>query len=278
MFANVLRLESDKLFRRWLLWIGLIITLIPGIAFLLISFNVGRGTIPTQILIWPGGIVTMLGFANGYGAGFGYAVYLLAVVMGTVTAQEYSWRTMQVWLSRGVSRSLLLSTKFLLALFATLLISLVFLLVGSVISIILAYQLHGGVNINQVDVVQALLSALRTAYGMLPYVALTLLLVVVTRSLVAIGGVMVFMLGIELPLSFILPAFGKNFAVIVQYLPSGLAQTMNAQNYTAAKLTAQTFGGAGQTDPLIAVICIALYTLVLFGISLWIFQKQDLTN
>jgi len=278
MFWNLLHLESDKLFRRRMLWIGLIITLIPGLIFFFVSFYAGRQVISPTSLIWPGGIASMMAWANGYTGGTGYAVYLLAIVIGLVTAQEYSWRTMQLWLSHGVSRTLLLSAKFVMALAATLLVSLVFLLIGSILSIVFAYQLHGSVSVHFGDVVLALLSTLRTAYGMLPYVALAFLLIVVFRATAAIACVPIFMLGIELPLSFLLPALGHGFARVAQYLPIGLAQTMSAQNYTAAHLTVQMLGGGGQANPLVAAICIAIYTLVFFGLALWIFQRQDLAN
>jgi len=278
MFWNILHLESNKFFHRRMLWIGLIIALIPGLIFFFVSFYAGRQVIAPTALIWPGGIATMMAWANGYSGGTGYAVYLLAIVIGLVTAQEYSWRTMQLWLSHGVSRPLLLSVKFVIALAATLVVSLVFLLVGSILSLIFAYQLHGGVSIHFGDVALALLSTLRTAYGMLPYVALAVLLVVVFRTPAAVGGVPLFMLGIELPLSFILPVLGRNFARVTQYLPIGLAQTMSAQNYTAAHLLVQTLGGGGQANPLVAATCIAIYTLVFFGLALWIFQRQDLAN
>ncbi len=276
MFWNILHMESDKLFLRRMLWLGLIIALIPGLIFFFVSFYVGRQTISPIILIWPGGIATMMAWANGYFGGTGYAVYLLAIVIGLVTAQEYSWRTMQVWLSHGISRPLLLSAKFVIALTATLFVSLAFLLVGTILSLVFAYQLHGSVSIHFGDTAFALLSMLRTAYGMLPYVALAFLLIVMFRSTAAIVGVPVFMLGVELPLSFILPALGSNFAHVEQYLPIGLAQTMSAQNYDAAHLVTQTLGGGGQANPLVAALVIAVYTLVFFGMALWIFQRQDL--
>src|SRR2546423_1005181 len=135
MFWNVLHLESDKVFRRLLLWVGLVIALAPMVIFLLIAFNAGRGVIPTKVLIWPGGVVTALAYANGYLPGLGYGVYLLAVVIGMITAQEYSWRTMQLWLSHGIARPLLLGVKLVLSLSVVLLITLAFFLVGGIISL-----------------------------------------------------------------------------------------------------------------------------------------------
>lgn len=278
MFWNLLHMESDKLFRRRMFWIGLIIALLPGMIFFFVSFYVARQTIAPSFVIWPGGIASMMAWANGYSGGTGYAVYLLAIVLGLVTAQEYSWRTMQLWLSNGVSRPLLLGAKFVLALVATLIASLAFFLVGTILSLIFAYQLHGGVSVQGGEVALAFLSTLRTAYGMLPYVALAFLLIVGLRTPAAVGGVPLFMLAVELPLSFILPALGSGFAHVAQYLPIGLAQAMSRQNYADAHLPVQALGGGGQVSPLMATIVIAIYTLVLFGMAQWMFQRQDLAN
>lgn len=278
MFWNLLHMESDKLFRRRIFWLGLIIALLPGMIFFFVSFYVARQTIPPSSVIWPGGIASMMAWANGYAGGTGYAVYLLAIVLGLVMAQEYSWRTMQLWLSNGVPRPLLLAAKFVLALVATLLTSLAFFLVGTILSLIFAYQLHGGVSVHVGEVALAFLSTLRTAYGMLPYVALAFLFIVVFRTPAAVGGVPLFMLAVELPLSFILPALGSGFAHVAQYLPIGLAQAMSRQNYADAHLPVQALGGGGQVSPLVATIVIAVYTVVLFGMAQWMFQRQDLAN
>lgn len=105
----------------------------------------------------------------------------------------------------------------------------------------LTYQPHGGPNSASLDVVSLLLSYLRTCYGMLPYAALTFLLVVVSRSaVVAVSGLILFMLAIELPLTALLPLLGKNYAQVAQFLPAGLAQAMNQQNYAAAHLPTTT--------------------------------------
>lgn len=279
MFWNILHMESDKVFRRRLLWIGLVIAILPMVIAFIALFHLSQSVSPAKYWIWPGGLTSALAFANGFAPGYGYSAYLLVVVAGLVTAQEYSWRTMQLWLSHGIPRPLLLLAKITLSLVTVLLVILAFLLVGGVTSMIFAYQLHGSIDSSHVDIVQLFLSYLRTSYGILPYIGLTFLLVVVSRSAaVAITGSILFMLAVELPLTGLLPVLGANYARIAQYLPAGLAQAMNEQNYSAAHLTMPIFISAGHPSPTIAAICIAIYTLVLFGISLWVFQRQNLTN
>jgi len=279
MFLNILRMESDKTFRRRLLWIGLVIALLPMVIAFISFLHLSETASATSYWIWPGGLTSALAFADGYSPGYGYGAYLLAVVVGVVTAQEYSWRTMQLWLSHGISRSQLFFAKYVLALVTTLVVGLVFLLVGGVTAIIFSYQIHGSIDSSHFDMIQLFLSYLRTCYGILPYVGLTFLLVVLTRSAaVAITGSIVFMLAVELPLTGLLPLLGVGYARIAQYLPAGLAQAMNDQNYSAAHLTTTTLISAGHPSPPIAAICIAIYALVLFGITLWVFQRQNLTN
>lgn len=279
MFWNILRMESDKVFRRRLPWIGLVIALIPMVILFLVYFNVDNSASGARYWVWPGGLTSALAVANGFSPGYGYAAYLLAVVAGMVTAQEYSWRTMQLWLSHGVPRSLLLLAKFALALATVLLVVLAFTLVGALVSIILANLPHGSTNTDALDVGALLLSYLRTCYGLLPYVSLTFLLVVVSRSAaVAISGVVLFMLAIELPLTGILSRLGNGYVQAAQFLPFGLAQTMNQQNYAAVHLSMPTLVSAGQTNPAVAAIGIAVYTVVFCGIALWVFQRQNLTN
>jgi ABC-2 type transport system permease protein len=278
MFWQIMHMEQEKIVGRKPFWIGLILALLPGLLFLIIAFRVGGNTIPVKYVTWPGGIVTMLAYANGYAAGTGYSIYLLAGVVGVALAQEYSWRTMQLWLSRGVSRKLLLTCKFLVAMLASLLVGIAYLLAGCIVSLFLSAQLGNGIAFSWSDLGPALLSMLRTTYGIFPYVGLTFLLVTLFRSPIAIFAVLIYLMGIEPLLSFVLPLLGQNFAAIPHYLPVGLAQEMSNLNYAAWHLPVQVAGGGGFADPLIATICIAVYTLALFALSLWIFNRQDLAN
>ena len=279
MFWNILHMESEKTFKRRLFWLGLLV-LAALIAFFYTIFYAFRGSIPasgTQFLFWPRGLIYALGYASGYASWTSYGTYLLITLVGVVTAQEYSWRTLQLWLSHGVPRSLLLAAKFLLSLLPALLIVFVCLLTVGGLSAVFSFQAHGIVNTRDVDVVQLVLSYLRTTYSMLPYAALTFMLAVMSRSAVmAVGGGLAFVAVAETALSNLLPLLGENFARIAQYLPSGLSSALNSQNYALAKMPIPQ--SALQPGPIAAVIGIALYTLVFCGIALWVFQRQDLAN
>ncbi len=279
MFLNILRMECDKVFRRKLLWIGLVLAITPMVIAFVALLHISHTATALSYWLWPGGLTSALAFADGFSPGYGYSAYLLAVVVGVVTAQEYSWRTMQLWLSHGISRPMLFFAKIMLAFVTLLLVVFAFLLVGGVTSVVFSYQVHGGIDSNHLDIGQLFLSYIRTCYGILPYVGLTFLLVVLTRSsVIAITGSILFMLAIELPLTALVPLLGANFAHIAQYLPAGLAQSMNEQNYSAAHLTMPALISAGHPSTAIATICIAAYTSILLGCSLWVLQRQDLTN
>jgi len=174
----------------------------------------------------------------------------------------------------------LLVVKCVLSLLVALVIVLTYLLVGGIISLIFTYLQYGTVYISQIDAVQLLLSYLRTTYSLLPYAMLTFMLAVVTRSTTAaVGGGVLYILAIEPALSFLLPLLlGQPSAGIAQYLPVGLAQTLTIQNYVAARISDLPLGASPSADPVVAALLIAAYLLVLFGVSLWVFQRQDLTN
>ena len=279
MFWNILRLENEKSFRRPFFWISLI-ALAMLVAFGYSMFFAFRGNVPpsgTQFLYWPHGLIFALGYAAGYASWASYGTYFLIIVIGVLMAQEYSWRTLNLWLSHGVPRPLLLATKFVLSLVPALLIVFVCLLTVGGLSALFSVLVHGSVNTHDVDYAQLALSYLRTTYAMLPYAALTFLLAVVSRStVVAVGGGLVFVAVVETTLINTLPLLGQNFARVVQYLPSGLATALNSQNLAIAKVAVTH--NALQPGPVVAIIGTAVYTLLFCGIALWVFQRQDLTN
>ena len=110
---------------------------------------------------------------------------------------------------------------------------------------------------------------------MLPYAALTLLLVVASRSMaVAVGGALATLAILETALANVFGLLGGTVAQVVQYLPSQLAVTLSAGN-VGIEGAAPTYTAA-QPSPLVAAIGIALYTLAFVGAALWLFWRQDL--
>ncbi len=293
MVVQLLGIENTKLTRRTMLWVELALIAVAVVALVLLMYAIYAAPKPAelqdvkgagaadamiaQFIMWPGALLNSLSLA-GSGA---FGGLLLIVLVGSVAAQEYGWRTLHVLLGRGVSRTALLTAKFLALLVPVALIVLTPLIVGAPITALFTVIIRGSLDVSQVDFGQLGLAALRTMYTLLPYGALTFMLAVVTRSTVAaIGGGLGYALLIEGLLIQILSMFGGVFSKIWTYLPAGLSQSVLSLNQVA-RSTGVTVNGQSAAlttlDPTAAAIGIALYVIVFFGIALWAFRRQDLT-
>ena len=288
MFWNALYIENIKNFKRSLLWIELalfaiLVLLIHLVFYLVLQNNLGgEAALPEaqsqlrQVVTWPGALLNALGLAGGNAIGG----LLLVILVGAVTAQEYTWRTLHLWLSRGVPRPVLLAAKFAGLLLPALLIALTPLLVSGVISAMISLRLDGVLPAGQVNFIQLGLSLLRTVYTLLPYAALAFLLAIASRSVVvAVGGGLAFALLAEGVLIQILALLGGSLAQIATYLPAGLSNGLLSLNQ--AVLTLEVNGRQAQLsslEPLPASIGLALWTLLFIGLALWVFRRQDLAE
>jgi ABC-type transport system involved in multi-copper enzyme maturation permease subunit len=230
-----------------------------------------------QTLYWPASLQYGLEQATGFWAATSFGVLLTIVVVGVVTAREYSWRTWQLWLGRGISRPALVAAKLLVALVPAAIIALGCLVTIGGLSAAFSLADHGSVDVAGVDPLQLALSFGRTLYAMLPYAALAFLLAVVSRSAVfAVAGGLGFVLVVESALRDVLPLLGGGpLARVTQYLPAGLSAALNAQDAALAHLA--PVSGPLQPDPGVAALAIAGYTLVLCGLALVAFSRQDLS-
>jgi hypothetical protein len=123
----------------------------------------------------------------------------------------------------------------------------------------------------QVDWGRLVESILLVAYSLFPYGALAFFLAIVTRSStfpIAIAGG--FGLIGENLLVILLGFLGKQIQQYAFYLPAGLAHGL---------LTAiQPGGDEGFLPPATCAVGILIYTLVFVGLSVWVFQRQDLSS
>jgi ABC-type transport system involved in multi-copper enzyme maturation permease subunit len=278
MFWRLLRLEASKTFRWPLPWITVCAVAVLAATFygLFFAFRANVGP-AANLLYWPGGLVYALETTAGYASWTFYGTYALIIVVGAVTAQEYSWRTLQVWLGRGVPRLALLAAKFLVALITAVLAAFVLLIVVGGLSAVYSLVVQHRIAAGQVHWGALVLGYLRTVYSMLPYAALTLLLVVASRSMaVAVGGALATLAILETALADVLGLLGGTVAQLVHYLPSQLAVTLSAGNVGIEGAT-PTYT-ALQPSPLVAAIGITLYTLAFVGVALWVFWRQDLAG
>lgn len=286
MFWQMVSVEQKKLTRRKILWIELAIVaaaavFIPLMIYLA-SQSDGSGNLVVttdgpvdDMFTWPSALNLGIGLASGGGLGG----LLIVILIGTLTAQEYGWRTMQLWLSNGISRPVLLLAKFAVVLLPALLFVLAPFVTGALTTAVFTQNLQGSLPFAEVDWWQAALSILRTAYTLLPYAALTFLLAVASRStVVAVGGGLAYTLLIEGVLMQLLGLVGGTWAKIGQYLPAGLSNSLASLN----RVSSQTNSGlVTQADGLsmeTAVIGIALYTLLFVGLAVLAFRRQDLSG
>lgn len=279
MFRNLLWIENQKNLKRNLLWIEIIL-LVVFVTFVFAGLNIAiQGTpdgvtitdadlekIP-QLITWPGALAFSIRFAAG-------SKLLLIIFVGAVTASEYAWRTYQLWLSRGVPRSLLLLSKFISCFLPTLFVVIGTLVAGGLITAIFSLHINGSLYLEQVNVWRLGLDLFRTAYTLLPYIGITFFLAVATRSTVAaIGGCAGFGLIIEILLGDTLLLIPGKVGEIAKYLPANLMQSLLSASWTPPTLMEETMPGL--LTPIQAAIGIAIWTLVSFGLALWFFRHQD---
>lgn len=292
MFWKMWTIENTKTFKRSLWWIevALLAALILGINLLLFGFyqsNLTSKEISAEdlegvrmLMTWPAGLLTTLNFVSGNGLGG----LLVIVLVGALTAQEYTWRTLHLWLSRGVSRATLLSAKFTALLLPVLLITLTPVIVGGAVTALFSLGFNGSLSLEQLNAAEMLLSILRTAYTLLPYAALAFLLSILTRSSVAAIGLGVgYSLLIEGIALQIMMAFTRSAGRIMAYLPGGLAQSVLQLNQNSLVMAGPSVEGEAVAaspllSPLPAAVGIGLWTLLFVGLALWIFQRQDLAE
>jgi len=281
MYLNLLAAERTKVFKRSIVWVILAsvaaIALIGNIAQVLTlpANRTSPEAIATiQQITWPDALAVLprLGSAAGMGA-------LLAIILvGTVAGQEYRWRSLHLWLSEGFSRRSLLATKFAILILAAFLIVLTPLLVGGVHSLFLTPQFSGPLDLSQIDALQVVWNVLRGVYSLFPYIALTLLLAVATRStVVPVAGGMAYLLIVEALVPQILTMLGEPWARIGMYLPQGLANVLTSINRTTASLDPQILGQFPYS-PAVAAAGIGAWTVLYLGLALWIFRRQDLSD
>jgi ABC-type transport system involved in multi-copper enzyme maturation permease subunit len=287
MFWQMINVEQSKITRRTMLWVELALLAI-GIVVLHLALygaiQAGESSsegMPEELveqmeqsLVWPAGLGSALDFAAGPNLGG----IMIIVLVGAVVAQEYTWRTLQLWLSQGVPRPLFLAAKFIALLLPVLMIVLVALLFGGLVTALLSQLITGSIAFAEVEWGRVLINTLGTAYTLLPYAGLAFFLAVLSRStIVAIGGGLAYNLLLEGIAVELLGFVGGVWAEIGQYLPAGLGRGLLATNSgLTVEIGGQVAPAVPLLDPLPAAIGIALYTLVFLGLSILIFRRQDL--
>ncbi len=289
MLWPLLRIEARKLAGRALLWVILAL-----LAFLVIALNVAliaalaqsnlEGVPPTVLaslrasLQWPQSVLMALTFANGGELGG----LFVAVLVGALVAQEYTWHTVHLWLSRGVKREAYLLAKFGVIVAALLLLVLVALLAGSVTTGIYTWQATGRLPWHAVPWGHVVAGIFETTLTLLPYAALTFAVAVLSRSsMVAVGVGLGYSLLVENLAAEVLMLVSPTVARVVRFLPGLLSKSVMravSPSETALMMSpTQTTAPPPLLSPGWAAVLLLGYTALGLGVAWWAFRKQDIS-
>lgn len=266
MFLRLLIIETRKTLKHPALWLGLAALLFLLGSFIFIShlqvangFRAASGGLEKDLL-------SGLAFFNWIG------VLVYAVIGAVIAAFDYPDRSIQLWLTRGVTRSLLLVARLTVILLFGLVIvgfSLMSLVGLGVLSRTLFF---GTVDVSNLNLVALLPVTLRLFWGAVPYLALTASFAVLSRSpLFAAGGTIVYGSVLEM----LAMKAGDKFPMLVRYLPASLAQVLQTRNALIDR-TAQFPVQVGSMSESQAALAIGVLFLLLSLTSLVIFSRQDL--
>ncbi len=290
MSTQMMQIEQQKLTLRAIFWVELALMAVVTLGAIALFFAVKQmldsgvsesgafriegmdGPQVQAMLTWPLSFTLLLNIASTWG------VFLLVVLSGAVTAQEYAWRSFQLWLSRGVPRWSVLVAKFTAVALTALLLILVVILLGGLITGILSASYLDEVPFAAINWGYLGLAALAVAYSLLPYAALAMLLAVASRSTaLTVGGGLAFVtLGEPLAMQ-LLPLLGERAGAIAQYFPASLAQIANGHvmgQISNGAVAAATNAGAPSVAT--AVLLLGGYTLLCLGTAVALFQRQEL--
>jgi len=281
----MLQIERTKLYGRKTLWIELaLVAVITVLLFGLILLVQSLEEVPkaeremiASLLTLPDGVKVSLALSSNQMLGG----LLMIVLVSMVVAQEYTWQSYTLPVRAGIPRLTIVLSKFLMLLIPALLLAFTALGIGLIMSALVTLTVEGQIDVSQINIVDLLLSTLITAYSLLPYMALTFMIAVLTRSLAAslsvVAGYVFLVEGLVPPL---LSLFGGTVAQIALLMPGQLANALLSATGQMNNMQIGTDAAPvalDGVDPAAAVIGIPAYTVIFLAVAALRFQKQDLT-
>jgi ABC-type transport system involved in multi-copper enzyme maturation permease subunit len=269
MFLRLLQIEVRKLLKHPLLWLGLagllgIFALYFAARYALIANAVKNGLVNTRGL--------ELDLQIGLGLFNFFSILFFAAVGSLVSAYDYPDRGVQIWLVRGVSRPLLMLARLVVVLlFGFVLVTIsMFAILG--FAALMRTLFLSGYTAQDLDWAQMPFAILRVFWSSVPYLALTVLCAVISRSpLFAAGGTLVFRTVLEN----LLLHLSDRFPHLTRLLPSQLAFVLYFNTYRLDRsASAMTLTDQFLTEPQ-ACLAIAGLLLVSGVATLAIFSRQD---
>jgi ABC-type transport system involved in multi-copper enzyme maturation permease subunit len=267
MFLRLLIIETRKTLKHPALWIGMAaLTLLLAFALLINHLQIANGYQPAD-----GGLEKDMLFGLAFFNWIGVLVY--AVIASVISAFDYPDRSIQLWLTRGLSRPVFLFARLTAILFFDLLM-----VVFAVIAILglgaLSRNLFfGAVDASNLNYTALPVVTLRVFWGSLPYLVLTVLFAIISRSpMFAAGGTIVYGSVFEI----LVLTLSSKLPTLVRYLPISLSQVLQTYNAALDRTVSPLPLDASIMPEPRAVILIGVIFIILSIASLIIFSRQDL--
>lgn len=264
MFLRQIYIETRKTFAQPALWLGLVgLTLLLGVFTFIEHTQIAHGSNSFQ-----GGLESDLISALAFYSWIGSLVY--GVCAAVITANDYTDRSIQVWLARGLPRSVLLLTRLTVVFIFGFLLVIYVVLVSLILAALSRLAFFGRVDAALLDWLALGPAVLRVFSGALPYLALTVLVAILTRSPVySAAGTVIYATVLE----GLLASQADRFPVLVRYLPGQLARGL-LENLMDLNLAASP-AMLTVSEPR-AVLCLVVMSAALAVIALLVFTRQDL--
>lgn len=200
------------------------------------------------------------------------SVLFMAATAAFISSFDFMDRGVQLWLVRGVPRPLLMLARLCVLLVTGLGLSAAALLLVLVSSVLARMIFGGSMSLDNLNGWQVLPSILRLFWASVPYLSLTFLLAIVSRSPVfATGGTVLFRFVVE----YLLSGFSEQYPELVRFLPAQLSLSLQ-MNFSTLDRSAPpvTLGGMFLPEAQAALVIAAMLVLA-GGLSVWIFSRQD---
>lgn len=269
MLLRLLTIETRKLLKHPLLWLELagllgIFSLYFAARYAMMANSVRHGLINTRGL--------ELDLQVGIGLFVFLSILFYAATAALVSAYDFPDRGVQVWLMRGVPRSTLVLARLITVLFFGFALVTVSFLSTLGIAALMRTLFLGSYSAHDLNWVQVFPAILRVFWGAVPYLALTVLFAVISRSpLFAAGGTLVFRSVVEN----LLQRLADRLPMLVRLFPSQLMFVLEFNTYKIDRgALPMTLSEQFLTEPQAALAITGL--LLLFGgLAVVIFSRQD---
>ena len=273
-FLSLITWEWFKMQRRWFPWILLaVIVAFPQVVYWS-AFTLGEITGETsEVWLLPNSIEFALTV--------GHTMVLVSVVIWTASAlgSEYGWGTFRTSLAKGTGRWQLLSAVFVLMFAIGVAWLVVLCLTMGISSLIVGLLAEGGGVATAGEWSGVLVQLGKSAVALAPYIALAMLVTVLTSSGgVTIGITLVYRFLVEGVLVPILTLAVDWFGPVSDFvLGRAVSGWLNSTNPGDGAGAAMLLGADGLSPGTLHSLAVMLaYTVGLGALTLWLFHRKDI--